>query len=283
MDNYKEEIENYYQIEELYKNKLVEGKVRNIKCSLTDSRVSIGKDYNDSKLKLDKYFIIPFSCLERLYTEGDDPVELPFEKGEALYSAKDDVYLDMFIVDWANSRIFCTPIIDRLYWNKSVFLNPASLNYWFDFLDTEGELKQFSVRAIGARTKAINENTIKSIYFREVPQVIFEKQINWNEPKMSGYKYIQIPDLDKMFTISARGKSAKERLDELLYAHSYCVESASITAIPIYYLQPNTRVNISDPKTKLFGDYIVSKITIPLSHNGTMSLTTTKAAQTLFL
>ena len=99
---------------------------------------------------------------------------------------------------------------------------------------------------------------------------------------MSGFKYIQVPDLDKMFTISAQGKSAKERLDELLYAHGYCSESATITCIPVYYLQPNTRIHLSDPETKLVGDYIVSKITIPLAYNGTMQITATKAAQTIF-
>jgi hypothetical protein len=42
--------------------------------------------------------------------------------------------------------------------------------------------------------------------------------------------------METMFSISAQGKSAKERLDELLYQHSYCIESATITTIPIYYL-----------------------------------------------
>jgi len=89
---------------------------------------------------------------------------------------------------------------------------------------------------------------------------------------MSGYKYIQIPEfeMDKMFSISAQGKSAKERLDELLYNHGYCTESATITTIPVYYLQPNTRIKVSDEKTKIDGEYIVSKLTIPLAHNGTM-------------
>lgn len=80
-----------------------------------------------------------------------------------------------------------------------------------------------------------------------------------------------------MFSISSQGKSAKERLDELLYQHSHCVETATITAIPIYYLQPNTRIKIADDKTHLNGDYIINKITIPLQFNGTMSLTVTKA------
>jgi hypothetical protein len=39
-----------------------------------------------------------------------------------------------------------------------------------------------------------------------------------------------------MFSISAQGKSAKDKVDELLYQHGYCIESAIITTIPIYYL-----------------------------------------------
>jgi hypothetical protein len=98
---------------------------------------------------------------------------------------------------------------------------------------------------------------------------------------MPGYKCVQVPD-DSMFTISSQGRSAKDKLDELIYQHGYCTESATITTIPIYYLQPNIRVYVSDKNTKLDGDYIISKITIPLAYNGTMSLTASKAAETLF-
>jgi hypothetical protein len=98
---------------------------------------------------------------------------------------------------------------------------------------------------------------------------------------MSGYKYIQVQDIDSMFSISAQGKSAKDRLDELIYNHGYCIESATITSIPIYYLEPNVRVHIHDEETNLNGDYIVSKMTIPLAYNGTMQLTATKAAESI--
>jgi hypothetical protein len=59
-------------------------------------------------------------------------------------------------------------------WNKDVYLNPELLNFWFDFLDTSGALAQFSVRAIGARPKSINDTQVKSIYYRETPAVIFK-------------------------------------------------------------------------------------------------------------
>jgi hypothetical protein len=166
------------------------------------------------------------------------------------------------------------------HWLTNVYEYPETLNFWFDFLDAEGELQQFNVKSVGARSKAVNETTIKSIYFRETPDIIFKSPGEPFEP-MSGYKYIQVQDIDSMFSISAQGKSAKDRLDELIYSHGYCIESATITTIPIYYLEPNVRVHIHDEETNLNGDYIVSKMTIPLSYNGTMQLTATKAAESI--
>jgi hypothetical protein len=48
------------------------------------------------------------------------------------------------------------------------------LNFWFDFLDSRGELEQFNVKTIGNRAKVINDNNIKSIYFRETPSIIYK-------------------------------------------------------------------------------------------------------------
>lgn len=166
---------------------------------------------------------------------------------------------------------------ERFGWNKNVFEHPEVLNFWFDFLDTNGELSQFSIKAIGSRPKAINDTNIKAIYFKTTPEVLFIKD---QSEANGGKKYIQVPDIEQMFSISAQGKSAKDKLDELIYQHGYCSESVTINCIPIYYLQPNSRIHIFDEETYIDGDYIVSKITIPLSYNGTMSLTATKAAET---
>ena len=168
---------------------------------------------------------------------------------------------------------------DRKYWNKTVYEYPEQLYFWFDFLD-DSELTNFNVKTVGARPKVINDTAVKSIYFRETPDVIFvtsEQGIGFN----SAYKYIQVNDIEGMFKISAQGKSAKDKLDELIYSHGYCVENVTINAIPIYYLQPNTRIYLFDEKTNLNGDYIISKITIPLTYNGTMQITATKAAENI--
>ena len=63
-------------------------------------------------------------------------------------------------------------------WNEQVINEPEMLNFWFDFINIDGELAQFSIPAIGHRPKAINDNDVKSIYFKETPLVVFVKADN---------------------------------------------------------------------------------------------------------
>ena len=170
---------------------------------------------------------------------------------------------------------------EKLYWNKTVFEHPEQLNFWFDFMDSDGEISKYSTKVIGFRPKSVNETSLKGIYFRETPSVIFTTDVTLATESALGYKYIQVPDIESMFSISSQGKSIKDKLDELLYQHSYCTESASISAIPIYYLEPNTRIHIYDEDAGLNNDYILDKITLPLSYNGTMSITAIKAVDDL--
>ena len=71
-------------------------------------------------------------------------------------------------------------------------------------------------------------------------------------------------------------------LDELLYQNSYCVENVTINAVPLYHLEPNTRIYVKDEKSNVDGEYIMTKLTIPLTYNGTMSITATKAPPRLY-
>jgi hypothetical protein len=79
-----------------------------------------------------------------------------------------------------------------------------------------------------------------------------------------------------MFSPSTQGKSAKSEIDNLLYNHTYATESVSITSVPIYDLEPNKRIYIYDETSGIDGEYIPTKITIPLTYNGTMNITATR-------
>ena len=162
------------------------------------------------------------------------------------------------------------------FFNRLVYEEPESLNFWFDFLDLDGVLNDFSCRAIGTRPKAVNDKDVKSIYFRSTPTIIFYEH-ELEKTTHTGYRYFQVADIESMCSVSTQGKSAKEAVDQLLYNHSYALESVNITAIPIYYLELNTRVNIHDERAGISGDYVVTKMTLPLTYNGTMSMTATKA------
>ena len=171
------------------------------------------------------------------------------------------------------------------HWVKAFIDEPTTLNFWFDFLDVNSEMGKYSVSIVGDRTKVINDNNITSIYFREVPNLMFITYEDYKKrglTHMGGYMpaFIQ-SDMESLFNISTQGKSAKDELDSLLYNHSYCIENVTIQALPIYYLVPNTRIFISDNESKINGEYIVSKISLPLTYNGMMSITATKAPERL--
>ena len=163
--------------------------------------------------------------------------------------------------------------------------NPEDLIFWFDFLDLEGDdrkdsLAQYAVQVIGDRPKAVNDDKVKAIYYRDTPTVLFigaDEKVD-ADSKQTGYTYINLTEtIDNLFSISAQGKSAFDMLNDYLYSFSYCTESISMTTIPVYYLEPNTRVYVHDEESGINGQYIISKMTIPLTYNGTMSITATKA------
>ena len=134
----------------------------------------------------------------------------------------------------------------------------------------------------------VNDTDIKAIYYGEIPNIVYVTQDEYNKLKESyslndGYVYILLPESMQLYFVnSAKSKSAQDVLDQFLYQHAYCNESISITTMPIYHLEPNTRISVYDETTKINGEYIISKITTPLNYNGTMSISATKAPIRLF-
>lgn len=167
-------------------------------------------------------------------------------------------------------------------WNPIVDNSPESLNFWFDFLDDGGDIERYGTSFVGDRPKAVNDSMIKSIYFRETPTLIFTDNIAKIDKKL-GYSYLQYsPSMASLFTMSAQGKDAIDVLYEHLYKNSYCIESVTVNALPIYHLEPNNMINILDTRAGINGTYVMTKFTLPLTYNGTMSITATKAVEEIF-
>ena len=170
-------------------------------------------------------------------------------------------------------------------YSKTVIETPNLINFWFDFLDTTGDIGRYSVRAIGQRPKNVNDTSITSIYYRKVPNLIYYNSEDKDSiyDKKDGYSYINLtPALKNCITISTQGKTAWEEMENFLNTYTYATESSQITAIPIYNIDANTKVSLKDYQSKTNGEYYISKITLPLAYNGTMSLTATKAVDAVY-
>lgn len=196
-----------------------------------------------------------------------------------------DGYVELDIIKGVSTGLFNI----KTGWNENVTKAPEVLNFWFDFMSVDGEFGKYAISAIGNRPKAVNNDKVTGIYFQETPTMLFitpeeyAKMDFKDYADMTGYTFIQLtPSMENYFTISAQGKSAKDELDNLLYQHTYATESVNLTSVPIYYLQPNTRIFVKDDNTGINGEFIVSKITVPLQYNGTTAITTTKAVERIY-
>jgi len=82
------------------------------------------------------------------------------------------------------------------YWNRDIVENPENLTFWFDFFKAdEMGIGKFAVSVIGDRPKTINDSSIKTIIYRDTPDVIYcslsEYQYYYNQKILKdGYIYI---------------------------------------------------------------------------------------------
>ena len=84
-------------------------------------------------------------------------------------------------------------------------------------------------------------------------------------------------DISAEIALGMSGYTAQDYCRSLLYQHtSYC-ETISISSIPIYYLDVNTRITVDDRKSGIHGDFIIDTINLPLDPSGQMTITASRA------
>ena len=68
----------------------------------------------------------------------------------------------------------------------------------------------------------------------------------------------------------------------MLYQFTQYNESINLSVIPIYHLEPNTRITVYDNDTGVNGDYLIKSISLPLAPNGTSNISATKCIERTF-
>lgn len=162
--------------------------------------------------------------------------------------------------------------------------------YWLDFLEgAQGgnqSISQFNINNIGRRTKVINEKEINCLFTEEFPNYIYiEKSTSkvdeeQRAAELIGKEAIQVDEaVFKQLSVGGSQNSAFDRIRELLYTHTSYNESINLSVIPIYHLEPNSRITVYDKETGVNGDYLIKTISLPLTPNGTSSISATRCLE----
>ena len=160
--------------------------------------------------------------------------------------------------------------------------NISSINYWLDFIGESTDAWQYNIQNIGRRTYAVNANNsgVNCVFAIDPPQITFIKQGEVLDINNNDYTIVELPDnIYNNIGIGGKNYSAFEYLRSSIYKNLSYGESISISSIPIYYLEPNTRINVYDTSSNIYGDYIINTISYNFGESATMSLSCNRALE----
>lgn len=182
------------------------------------------------------------------------------------------------VYDLANQKFYGEESSDTLDIARAL----CDGDYYLDFIDApSSQMGEFAVSAIGRRTDVVVDEEINCLFEPEVPEVCFINTTdndNLTEERQecinNNIAYCQMSG--DMYSAILAGTSKNAAWDQItleLYSHTYYQRTVSVTAFPIYYLEPNVRIRIDDNVTNTHGDFVIQNISLPLSPGQTMSVT----------
>lgn len=164
---------------------------------------------------------------------------------------------------------------------------PTSIDYWLDFIDNDSSLKKFSVDVIGRRTYAKTESGCNCVFEPDIPDIVILKSgssdiIDARTGDRTTYKELGLVttqvDVNLYDSLQTGGtyNSCYQNIRQLLTDYTDYNNKITMTTLPIYHLEPNTRIAVKDPDSGIYGDYIINSISYTLGNNNTMSISATK-------
>ena len=246
----------------------------------------------------DKYY--QYNAIEKTYINVDSSniktiktydwrSELYFQGvTSSLYGTDVNDYYVELVNEWPKlyDITFSGPTAEKTtgFWNET--LEGVNLDYFLDIINSSSsEIGKYGIGNIGRRSKVINDNKINCIFEPPIPNIVWllegeDNTEKYDFIKKQGYDWYQT---DKRIWNKIIGgghfNSAFVLIQDLLYQYTQYNETISITSLPIYYLEPNTRIEVNDIKSGIAGDYIIKSFSIPFDINGTMTLSCIKVLE----
>lgn len=178
--------------------------------------------------------------------------------------------------------------VEEGHFYQEVLDHPEDIDFYLDFIDAPSKLSKISVSNIGRRSKAENNDKINCVFEPEIPDLVLierdaeDTEKNRLECEANGQPYTQLPQI--MFNQLAYGggfNAAYDSVRGMLYQNTSYNESISISAIPIYHLEPNTRITVRDLMSGIYGDYMINSISVPFDISGTTTISCSRALERL--
>ena len=175
-------------------------------------------------------------------------------------------------------------------WYDGVLDMPTSLDWWLDLIDNNPILNKFSVSTIGRRSYSKNDSKCNCVFEPDIPDIVmvnvgetgtdYRSQETQNRLKELGLIPVQVsePIYDSVIT-GGTFNSCYQHIRQIITDYTNYNETISVTALPLYHLEPNTRVSFNDPDSGIYGDYIINSISFDLSNGGTMNINATKCIE----
>ena len=178
------------------------------------------------------------------------------------------------------------------HYNKNIIQDPTNLIFWFDFLDTTTFSQQYSIQRIGPRELVKRESAVSVIEYLQYLDNIFldyNEEVSKNEEKIKNFfnstfsavrpemQVFRLGELDNdLLVLAQRGTAAAEFINNYIYNHVYMTQGINISAIPQYFLTPNSLMEMINSKDQLIEKYVINKITFSLRNGGAMSIQASK-------
>lgn len=167
-----------------------------------------------------------------------------------------------------------------------VKIAPEKLRYWLDIIDTSAGVGVYGVNRIGRRTIAQENTKINQVFEGEIPDLVFIE--NTGQPQEmientqyyisigQAYSFVNPDQLQYFQEVNSFG-TCYESVRAMLYNNLIYNATASLTTIPILYLDVNKVIHLNFPELGVTGDFVINNISMQFGNNPTMSLSLNEA------
>lgn len=251
-------------------------------CDMSDSKnpkiYKWGKDEND-----EFNYILMDTKLESIETT-DWRTELFFQGlvANVLGTESNYYFAELFnqwpaLYDIRNHKFF-----------EDAVKNASDINYFLDFIDSpSAAVGQLSVENIGRRTKVLNEQSnVNCVFQAWIPDIVFIKRGQEDtdtrrmECQARGQNYCQV-DATIYDSLQMGGSkySAYEEIRQTIHEYTKYNESISIQTLPIYHLEPNTRITVKNKESNIYGDYMIESLSFTFDNSSMLTINATRAPE----